>query len=261
MLKKIIDFFLNRRLQISTLFLLFISFVIFVRTSHPAIRHLEIWAGDVLEPVKEPVVWIQSLMKARETNEILGRRLIHLSQEASRFASLMEENKRLRDMLNFKEQSNYELLSALVLSEGINKSVNSLLLNRGREDSVKINDPIINVDGLIGKVFWVGQNTSLGQLLIDPNSRLSVRIQPSGAKGILQWYGGNRFLIIDIPNTMAVEPGNLVVTSGFSDIFPGDLPVGVVTELSPAADGFTNQVFGNFLVNFNQIHEVFIILQ
>ncbi|HAE87940.1 TPA: hypothetical protein DCG86_07945 [Candidatus Marinimicrobia bacterium] len=261
MLKRIIDFFLNRRFQISTIVLLFVSFIIFTKSSHPVIRHLEIWAGDVLAPVKEPVVWFRDLMETRETNEILSRRLIHLSQEVSRFASLADENKRLKSMLDFKEQSEYNLLSALVLSEGIHKSVNSLLLNRGEKDSVQVNDPIMNVDGVIGKIFYTGESTSLAQLLIDPNSRLSVRIEPSGAKGILQWYGGNRFLITDIPNTMTVQPGNLVVTSGMSDIYPGDLPVGVVRELSPAPDGFTHIVYGDFLVNFNQIREVFIILK
>lgn len=261
MLKRIIDFFLNRRFQISTTVLLFVSFLIFTQTSHPAVRHLEIWAGDILAPVKEPIAWFRDLMETRKTNEILSRRLIHLSQEASRFSSLMEENKRLRKILDFRERSDFNLLSALVLSEGIHKSVNSLLLNRGEKDSVKINDPIMNVDGVIGKIFFVGKTTSLAQLLIDPNSRLSVRIEPSGAKGTLQWYGGNRFLIADIPNTMAVEAGNLVVTSGFSDIFPGDLPVGVVRKLSAAPDGFTHIVYGDFLVNFNQILEVFIILQ
>jgi hypothetical protein len=90
MLKRIIDFFLNRRFQISTTVLLFVSFIIFTKTSHPAIRHLEIWAGDVLAPVKEPVVWFRDLMETRKTNEILSRRLIHLSQEASRFASLAD---------------------------------------------------------------------------------------------------------------------------------------------------------------------------
>ncbi len=261
MLKRIIDFFFNRRIQITTIFLLFISFVIFMQNSHPSIRYLQVWTGDVLEPVKEPVIWVQRLIETRKTNEILSRRLIYLSQEATRFASLQEENKRLRHMLDFKERSEFDLLSAMVLSEGINKSVNSLLLNRGSDDSVKINDPILNVDGLIGKVFWVGKSSSLAQLLIDPNSRLSVRIEPSGAKGILQWYGGNRFLIIDIPNTMAVEPGDLVVTSGLSDIFPGSLPVGIIRERDMAPDGFTFLVYGDFLVNFNQIHEVFIILK
>ncbi|MDD3806760.1 MAG: rod shape-determining protein MreC [Candidatus Marinimicrobia bacterium] len=261
MAKRFIDFFLKRRFQISTIFLLIVSFLIFSGTSHPAIYYMQIWFSDILAPLKEPIVILKELTETRKTNEMLSRHLIQLSQEAARFTSLSEENQRLREMLDLKRTSSYDLLPALVLSEGIHKSVNSLLLNKGKKDSVDVNDPVLNVQGLVGRIFFVGESSSLAQLLVDPNLRVSVKIQPSGAKGILQWYGKNRFLIADISSTLEVKPGNLVVTSGYSDIYPNDLPVGIVSELTPSPDGFTNLVFGDFLVNFNQIHEVFILLQ
>ncbi|MCK5521466.1 MAG: rod shape-determining protein MreC [Candidatus Marinimicrobia bacterium] len=215
--------------------------------------------GNILLPVKEPVLWFEKQVEAKKENHILMNQITALNIEVSKFASLSEENERLQKMLDFKQSSKFNLLPSLVLSTGLQNTRNGFLLNRGEIDSVKINDPIINVDGIVGKIFYVGTEASLGQTLAEPNARISVRIQPSGARGILQWYGGNNFLIKNIPETMLVKKGNLVVSSGYSDIYPPNIPVGIVSKTEAAADGFTCTIYGNMLVDFNRLEEVLII--
>lgn len=259
MLKQLYDLIIQKSVQITTFILIIISLIIFLQNDHPSVRNIQMKFADALAPVKEPVIWFDRQIAAKEENYHLMKRIAELNREAGRFAVLAEENKRLRALLDFREKGEMDLLPALVLSAGLQNNMNGVLLNRGADDSVNVNDPIINIDGVIGKVVETGQQTSLAEILAAPNARISVRIQPSGARGILQWYGENRFLIKDIPGTMPVAAGNLVVSSGYSDIYPPDLPVGIVESSQKAADGFTYAVYGKLLVNFNRLEEVLIL--
>ena len=83
-------------------------------------------------------------------------------------------------------------------------------------------------EGVIGKTIQVGNSASIVQFITDHNYRLSVRILPSGATGILRWRGNNICEIREVQKNVNIEIGDQVVTSGFSDIYPPGLPVGDV---------------------------------
>ncbi len=259
MIKRFYDFLIQKSVQVSAFLLIILSLFIFIQNDHPSIRRMQGGLANLLIPVKEPAIWFDRQIKAHDENIVLTRRIITLSSEASRFSILADENKRLRRLLDFRNSVNMDMIPALIISSGSQGNLSGLLLNRGLADSIHVNDAILNMDGIVGKIYFVGQNSSLGQILAEPNSRISVSIRPSNAKGILQWYGGNRFVVKDIPNTMQINKDNLVVSSGYSDIYPPDLPVGIVENSVPAADGFTITVYGRLLVDFNRLEEVMIL--
>jgi|GEM_PF-73705 len=261
MIKAVYDLLIQKSVQISATLLLFLSLFIFLQNDHPSVRKLQTDMADLLLPLKEPAIWFSRQVQASEENKDLTRRIIEMSTEYSRFSLLLEENRRLRAMLDFRERSPFTMIPGLVISSGLQHNLNGILINRGSADSVQINDPIVNVDGVVGKIHEVGIHSSIGQIIAEPNARISVAVRPSNARGILQWYGGNRFIIKGIPSTMAVEKKNLVVSSGFSDIYPPDLPVGVVEDTQAAPDGFTTTVYGRLIVDFNRLEEVFIVLR
>ncbi len=96
-------------------------------------------------------------------------------------------------------------------------------------------------------------------MIIEPDVRVSVRINPSRVYGILKWHHGNTFVIEDIPTTIDIRPGWTVTTSGLSEIYPQDIPVGIITRVNTSENGFTHMIEGNYNVSFKNLREVFIL--
>ncbi len=259
MLKKLFDFVYIKQSQLATIFLSLLSLIIYLQNDHPSVYALQGLTAELLSPLKYPVIFLEEVATTKKQNQIISERLIHLSVEAAKYSSLQEENQRLKELIGFRQTSPFELVPAQILSRNISQELNSILIDVGKNQGVELYDPVISVDGVVGKVFAVYNNSSTVELLTGPQFRISIMIKPTEATGILQWIGGNQFIINDIPNTTVIEKDNLVVTSGYSDIFPMNLPVGIVSHTEKASDGFTIRVIGNLLVNFNKINELFVL--
>jgi rod shape-determining protein MreC len=136
----------------------------------------------------------------------------------------------------------------------------SLSIDIGSESGVSINDPIITPNGIIGKTVIVGKNESIVQLINDVTFRLSVRIKPSGSTGILRWFDKDLFLIKEVQKNSIVEVGNHVVSSGFSDIFPSDLPVGKIVKITEERGRFQKSVIVKINENIGSIMNLFVIV-
>ena len=259
MLKKIFDYFSGNQFLIITIVLVIISVFILLQNNQSHTNNMRLVCGNLVIPLKQPLINYKQLLIASKENKILREKLIKLNIKAVNYKNLEEENNRLRRILKFKRQSNYELIPALILSKGINKNVNKILINKGKENNIEKNDVIVVPDGIVGKVIAVNNRTSLVQLVTDINFYISAKILPSDAKGILHWYGGNKFIIKDIPNSIAIKKGDMVVTSGFSDIYPPMIGIGVIEEVENSLNGFTYILKGKLNVNFYKISEVLIL--
>ena len=92
------------------------------------------------------------------------------------------------------------------------------------------NNPVITPSGIIGKISVVNNNSSVVQLISDPDFRVGVRFLPSGATGILRWRINNICDVREVYKNSIINVGDRVVTSGLSDIFPTGLPVSALNS-------------------------------
>ena len=136
----------------------------------------------------------------------------------------------------------------------------SLSIDVGLDSGVEENDPVITPKGIIGKTTIVGDNASIVQMINDVNFRLSVRIKPSGSTGIMRWLDGGLYLIKEVQKNANVNIGDKVVTSGFSDIFPDDLPVGEVVNITDERGRFQKSVVVQINENIGSIIYLFVIV-
>ena len=174
---------------------------------------------------------------------------------------LLDENIRLKELLSFKRESNLKIFPARVINMGASPHLSSSLsIDIGSESEVSINDPIMTPNGIIGKTVIVGRNKSIVQLINDVTFRLSVRIKPSGSTGILRWLDKDLYLINEVQKNSNVEVGNHVVSSGFSDIFPNDLPVGKVVKITEERGSFQKSVIVKINENIGSIMNVFVVV-
>lgn len=115
--------------------------------------------------------------------------------------------------------------------------------------------------GIVGIVAEVGMLYSTVVSLLNPYSVISARLKDSGHVATVTWDGQNsRFgVMTDIPTHLTLQPGDTIVTSGFSSAFPADMLIGTVEKfyISPSRDFNKAQI--RFATDFGTLRNVFIV--
>jgi rod shape-determining protein MreC len=202
---------------------------------------------------------IVELVGVRDENRRLRQTLVESSMQISALEEQMRENERLRAVLGFDPPPGYDLVPAKVISVSSDKVPISALVNKGSQDSVRVNQAVINEDGLIGRIVEVMPDFSTVQLLTDPANRVAVRVTESRDMGIAK-YGISEGMYLDnFPIQGRVEPGNTVISSGLGGIYPGGLKVGTVRSVKRPEDAPFCEVKLDPIANFYSLDELFVL--
>ena len=147
---------------------------------------------------------------------------------------LAEENAALKNYICSMDStgniSPNHYLSAKVVQMTTDELHNYLTINRGSKDGIRRGQGVRNTDGAVGIVCTAGRNYSVVLPLINTHTNLSCRFTKNDYVGTLQWDGkDSRFAQLgDVAAHIVVNPGDTIVTSGLSPVFPEGIPVGIV---------------------------------
>jgi rod shape-determining protein MreC len=169
------------------------------------------------------------------------------------------ENIRLRSMFGLKERPAFHYVSALVVGTQTQALTNSVTLNAGVENGIKAGMPVVTDHGLVGRVTSTSGHYAIVQLLLHKDMRVSARIQRSRVNGIIRWTGGGDLRMVNVPKTSDVTPGDVVITSEFSSLFPGGIRVGVVSSTRDVPGDLFQEVMVKPSVDFARMEEVFVV--
>ena len=155
---------------------------------------------------------------------------------------------------------NFRYTPATVTKISRNTAHNYIIINKGSADGIKPHCGIVTTDGVVGIISAVDKHYSYGLTLMNANISVSSRIGKTGIVSPLVWDGrhSNRAILKDVPLHYSVEPGDTVYTSGFSSIFPPDIPIGV-TGGSRLVDGVTNNTDVTLFEDFSALRYVTIV--
>ena len=253
---------LLKRKDIFTLILsVILSLLMLSNGESDNVRLLRSKANRFFTILYSPITWIRSMALIEEEAALLRGKNLQLSFQVESMRYLLEENNRLEELLDFQRESKMTILPARVINMSASPYLSSSLsIDVGLESGVEENDPVITPKGIIGKTTIVGDNASIVQMINDVNFRLSVRIKPSGSTGIMRWLDGVLYLIKEVQKNANVNIGDKVVTSGFSDIFPDDLPVGEVVNITDERGRFQKSVVVQINENIGSIINLFVIV-
>ena len=258
---RILYLILLKRKDIFTLVLsVILSLLMLSNGEADNVRLLRSKANRFFTILYSPITWIRSLALIEEEAALLREKNLQLAFQIESMRYLLEDNNKLEELLDFQQESKMTILPARVTNMSASPYVSSLSIDIGLESGVEENDPVITPKGIIGKTTIVGDNATIVQLINDVNFRLSVRIKPSGSTGILRWLDGDLYLIKEVQKNANVNIGNKVVTSGFSDIFPNDLPVGEVVNITDERGRFQKSVVVKINENIGSIINLFVIV-
>ncbi len=218
-------------------------------------------AAEVISFVSSPVTFAKSLMFLEEENQLLREKTLSLSLQVESMLNLQKENDELLGMLDFKRQTKLMIRPARVVNKGIQPNLLSIVIDGGEVDGIRKNQAVLTPKGIIGKTIESGDKASIVQLITDTNFRLSVRVLPSGATGILRIVKGNTAQIREVQKNVRINIGDKVVTSGFSDIYPSGLPVGSVEGVYEDRSSFQKMVNVTLPNDMSAFQYVFVIIE
>ena len=214
------------------------------------------FATDIVSFLSSPMVKVKSLAE----NQYLREKNLQLNLELESILYAADENKKLRDLLDFKRDTKLKIVPARIINKGIQTNLNSLTIDIGSKNGLLSNQAVLTPEGIIGKTVQVGQSSSLVQSISDNNFRLSVRIMPSGAVGILRWQNNSMCKIYEVQKNVDINIGDRVITSGFSKIYPPKLPVGVVSGVYDERGSYQKVVNVEIQSDFESIQNVFVVI-
>jgi rod shape-determining protein MreC len=221
-------------------------------------RVIRVWTQAVANFVQSPVTTvtssvtnyfqsISSLRSAQTENDALKQRVQELEVEVQQKKELDKENESLKALLELKSEAKYKILPAQIIGRDPSLWFDSAIINRGSLDGVKLNMPIVNNGGLIGRVIAVSPITAQINLVTKEKSGLGGvigELGTSNALGVVSGNGKREFLEMGyIPGTIEVQVGEMVYTTGQDGIYPAGLKIGEVAEVRPGSATVTQQIF------------------
>lgn len=209
-----------------------------------AFSPLQTVADRALKPARDLVDWFDKTFDARGENSRLEEELVVARRQAVAGQEALQENAQLRKLVELDRgpalaESAYEPVAGRVISRSPTVWDSSVTIDVGSGDGVKVDDPVISGDGLVGTVSSTEGGASQVTLITDHASAVSAKVLPSGVQGVVKpEVGDPEDLVLDfIDSTKAVHGEQSVVTSGWraqglASLFPPGLPIGEVTNAS-----------------------------
>lgn len=202
---------------------------------------------------------VLDLKGVHEENMKLREKLVDASVEVAMLKEAERENIRLRSIIGFDPPTGYTLLPAKVLSVSGDRMPTTAVINKGEAEGVHVNEPIINEEGLLGKVISVEGTYATVSLLTDPTNRVAVRVAESREMGIAKYVLSKGLIVDNVPSQGDVKQGDLILSSGLGGIYPPGLVVGTVKTVDhPKQDPFLTIRLAP-AADFNSLDELFVL--
>lgn len=151
--------------------------------------------------------------------------------------------------------------SATVVNNALNAVNNYITIDKGTADGVEAEMGVFCNEGVVGIIYTASEHYSVVIPLLNSKSSISCRVKGSDNFCTLQWDGcDTRYsYLVDLPRYTKFEIGDTVVTSGFSSIFPADIPVGIIERTEDSDDGMFAQARVELFTNFATLRKVYIV--
>lgn len=265
----------NRPLMITIIIVIILIVVLIMTSGDNNMTGTESIVGTVLAPVQRGLYTATDAIAdflarvftgsdLQTENLELRAKVAELNGQLQDADETKKENERLRELLNYEAEPGVEFVTARVIGRDINHWYDTFIINLGLIDGIEIDMPVVNGDGLIGRIVAVGVTWSRVMPIVDSSSGVSGFVVRTRDNGILNGTptAGNESALLRMSKLVLdadLMPGDTVITSGQGGVFPKGIPIGEVTEVSQSDDGMRNQAVVTPFVDFVHLEEVIII--
>lgn len=238
--------------------LLVFSFLSLSLNQNPAIKKVRAIAFGSFAATTSVISDLFSIAKVKSENERLRQINAELMLQVNKLREYGVVNENLKKLIGLRDTIKYPLIPALTVSKSFNVAQGTITINAGSENGIQPGMPVINERGLVGIIFATSKNYSIARTLKNFDLKLVVRNERSRVDGILKWNGDD-LVIVNVPKTYDIEPGDRIICSELSSIVALPIPVGVVIGLQDVQTGIFNSVKVKPFVDFAKLENVFVV--
>ncbi len=201
---------------------------------------------------------IKDYFSLKKVNESLALENLELRTRLARHEAQNEQQTQEEVTTDVAGQFRY--MPATIMKISNNTQHNYMIIGKGSEDGVTAGSGVITGKGAIGVIDAVSSNYSYARSFKNHEMNISARLGKEGAVGPMSWDGMSRngAILKEIPHHVEFEPGDTVFTSGFSSIFPPDIPLGT-TGKSKIVNGATYEIEITLFEDFGSLRHVTIV--
>jgi rod shape-determining protein MreC len=236
-----------------------------------ALRPFAVGLERVAQPFRDVYGWADSLLSARSEAEELRAEAQELRQRAIQSEFALQENAYLRELLDYIDgprfPADFDPVPAEVTGRPNGAFTQAIIIAAGSRSGIRVNDPVVTADGLVGVVIRVAPRSARIQLLTDEEAAASAIDLRTGATGIVRHARGTReTLVLDrVRKQDVVRRGNEIVTAGWrvgtlSSLYPKGIPIGKVTSVGQTDTDLFQQVQVDPYVDFGSLDAVLVLV-
>ena len=234
--------------------------------------------GSVLSPIKKVSnaisdkvslvidLFIDSEVYVEE-NRQLRQQVAELNNRLIDYEELRTEVEDLRKFVGIKEENEDMKVSrpGNIISRSANDPYGSFVIDRGKKDGIKLYDPVVTSEGLVGVIVEISRTYSTVRTILSPDlsvGALCVESRDTGViEGNLSLAGDGKCKMIYIDKNNKIKNGDLMITSGRSGQFPRGYVIGNVTEVGIEPNGLTAYAVIQPSVDISKINSVMVITE
>ncbi len=254
--------------------IILIVIVVISNTQIDSISHIGGAFGTLVMPIQNGTVYLKNKIQGnstfftnittlKEENERLKEENSKLETALRELEIIKSENETLKEYVNLKDKyTEYTTVPGYIINKDISNYSNTVIINVGEKDGIKVNMPVISDKGLVGHVISVTPSTAKVQTLLDTSSAVSSVVGSARdnviVKGTLE--NSSSIKAISIPTSATILEGDKIETSGLGGIYPKGILIGTVKKVTNTKN-LTNR-YANIepAVDFNKVETVLVII-
>lgn len=197
-------------------------------------------------------------------NRQLTQRNVYLEREVARMAQEHAEataDSSYLQRLQSNQTNRYRTVPARVVSSSLDRLNNFITIDKGEADGVKKDMGVVCGTGIVGIVYLTSAHYSVVIPVLNSKSNISCSIRGRGYFGYLHWMGGvpDEAYLDDVPRHARFRIGDVIVTSGYSSVFPPGMLVGKVMRVYNSANGLSYRLRIKLTTDFGNLRDVCVI--
>jgi len=167
---------------------------------------------------------------------------------------------RLEHLMEYQDRHELKFTVASVIGRDATQWVKMVFINKGTQDGIRENQPVVTNAGIVGHIVQAGVSTSKVLLIIDSRSAVDALFQESRVPGVIVGGGTDTCKMKYVPITAEVKVGDPVLSSGLGGIYPKGLMVGRVTGVIKGRQGLFQDIVISPSADLTRLEEVLVLL-